>query len=385
MRILILHSRYRSGALSGENRVVVEEADLLRSAGHDVDVLAPSPDDSSRAALAARSLASVGIGAVVADRVRSRKIEIVHCHNVYPALGAGVFTAAAKGGAAVVVTLHNYRSMCLAGTFFRDGHVCQDCLGRLPWPGVVHACYRGSRSQSAVLAASLVAARAMQTLDSVHRFLAVSAFIRKKHIEAGFPADRILVKPNVVAAQTLREGPGTYFLLLSRLVVEKGISDIVRAWDEDLGELRIAGDGPERVHLERLAMGRGVRLEGAVSPEVIPALLAGARALLLPSLWFEGQPRVVVEAYAAGVPVVATRIGGLAEVVIDGETGITVPLGDSEGWRTAAKRLKEDGLSVRLGEAAHRIWMERFSPERGLTMLEAAYGEALEERVRSSE
>ncbi len=383
MRILILHSRYRSGSISGENRVVLEEAELLRSGGHDVEVHAPSSDEFRKVALAARSLNSYGIARVVGDRVRKSGVEVVHCHNLYPALGAGVLRAAEASGVAVVVTLHNYRFMCPAGTFFRDGHVCQDCLGRLPWPGVLHGCYRESRVESAVLAVSLVAARAARRLHSVHRFLAVSAFIRAKHIEAGFPAERILVKPNVVPAQTPRTGPGTYFLILSRLVVEKGISEIVRAWDDDIGELRIAGDGPQRPQLERLAAGRSVHLLGAISPEKIPALLAGARALLVPSSWFEGQPRVVLEAYAAGVPVIASRIGGLAEAVIENKTGITVQLGDLQAWRSAAGQLADDELSVRLGRAAHALWAEQFSPKRGLTMLEVAYREALDERARS--
>jgi len=371
--------------MSGENRVVREEAELLRRGGHDVELLAPSPDESRKVTLAARSLDSFGIGRIVGDRVRSRGVDVVHCHNLYPALGAGVLRAAEHAGAAVVMTLHNYRLMCPAGTFFRDGRVCQDCLGRLPWPGVAHACYRESRSESAVLAASLVVARTTRKLDAVHRFLAVSAFVRDKHVEASFPAERIIVKPNVVPAQTQRQGAGTYFLVLSRLVVEKGVAEIIRSWDPSLGELRVAGDGPERGRLESLAVGRGVHLDGAMAPEEIPALLAGARALLVPSSWFEGQPRVILEAYAAGVPVIASRIGGLAEAVIDNETGITVDPGDTEAWRAAARQLGDDDkLTIRLGRAAHALWAERFNPTRGLEMLEAAYGEALDERALSA-
>jgi len=383
VRILILHSRYRSGLISGENRVVAEEANLLRRGGHEVEVIAPSPDEFRRATLAARSLNSFGIGRVVANRVRASGAEIVHCHNLYPAFGAGVLRDAERSGAAVVVTLHNYRFMCLAGTFFRDGRVCQDCLGRLPWPGVIHACYRESRSESAVLAGSLVNARVSRRLSSVHRFFAVSTFVREKHVEAGFPEERILVKPNFVPEQTQRSGPGTYFLVLSRLSVEKNISEIVSCWDKDLGELRIAGDGPELAELERLGAGRDVQFDGAVSPEEIPSLLTGARALLVPSSCFEGQPRVVLEAYAAGVPVIASRIGGLAEAVIEDETGITVQPGDRKAWRSAVQQFADDRLSVRLGDGARSLWRARFSPRSGLTMLEAGYDEALYERNRS--
>ena len=378
MRILVLHNRYLTGALSGENRVVDAEAALLREGGHDVDFLGPSPGRLSAPALAARTLASVGVARTVHDRVRRDRVDVVHAHNLYPAYGARTLAAASNAGAAVVLTLQNYRLMCVAGTFFRNGHVCEDCLNRRPrWPGVVHGCYRGSRAQSAVLSMAIAGARAAGVYASVHRFLSVSSFMREKHVDAGFPAERIVVKPNFVPPALQRTGPGTYFLAVSRLVAEKGISEIVGAWDKDLGELRIAGDGPEREKLERLANGRGVHFEGALSPEQLPALVAGARALLVPSTWYEGHPRVILEAYAAGVPVIASRIGGLVEAVIEDETGFTVETGDAAGWRDAARQLCEDELSVRLGRAAHSLWANRFSPERGLAMLEESYAQAL--------
>jgi glycosyltransferase involved in cell wall biosynthesis len=317
----------------------------------------------------------------VSERIRAEGIEIIHCHNLFPTLGAGVVEAASKAGAAVVLTLHNYRLMCVAGTFFRDGRVCEDCLGRPRWPGVVHGCYRGSRAQSAVLSTALARARG-GAWDRVDRFLAVSSFIRRKHVEAGYPGERIVVKPNVVPAQVRRQAPGDYFLILSRLSVEKGITDVVRSWDDGLGELRIAGDGPKRSEIERLAVGRGVRVEGPVAPSEVAALLAGARALLLPSLWYEGHPRVLLEAYAAGVPVVASRIGSLADAVSEGETGLTVTPGDGDGWRQAARRLLDDDVSLRMGECAFASWAAHFSPERGRAALEDAYADALDARAR---
>jgi glycosyltransferase involved in cell wall biosynthesis len=384
MRILILHSRYRSGSLSGENRVVDEEAGLLRQGGHHVQVLSPSPDDFSRPELATRSLTSRGVAGLVHDRVRSERIEIVHCHNLFPALGPAVLTAASDAGAAVVATLHNYRLLCMAGTLFRNGRVCQDCLGRSPLAGLVHACYRGSHPESAIMTATFLAARARRTFDSVDRFLAVSAFVRAKHIEAGFSPERILVKPNVVGPQEQRVGAGRYFLILSRLSAEKGIADIVASWDKDVGDLVIAGDGPEFERVKELAAGRGVVLRGAVAPSEIPELLSQARAILVPSSWYEGQPRVMLEAYASGVPVIGSRIGGVSELIEEGETGLTVPLDDASAWRRAAAELADDSISTRLGQGAYARWVDRFSPLRGLTALEAAYLAALDQRARRS-
>jgi len=383
MRVLILHSQYASGALSGENRVVADEVEMLRRGGHDVEVLDPSADQFSAPALAARSLASIGIARAVRDRVRADGIEVVHCHNLYPSLGARVLRSASEAGAGVVLTLHNYRLMCLAATFYRDGHVCEDCLGRSTLPGVLHACYRSSRTQSAVLTASLSFGKVGGWVSSVHRFLAVSEFVRMKHMEAGLPGERIIVKRSAVSASIRRERAGTYFLVLSRLSAEKGVAELVRTWTADFGKLRIVGDGPERATIEGLAHSRDVHLERPVAPDEIPTLMADARAVIVPSVCYESQSRVVVEAYAAGVPVIASRIGGLPEIVTDGETGVTVEPGDGQGWAAATKLLSDDDVSIRYGLAAYARWRADFSPERGLAMLESAYAEALEEKARS--
>lgn len=379
LRVLVLHSRYLSGALSGENRVVADEAELLRSAGHEVEVVSSSPDTLSRGQLARRVLAPRGTRELRAA-IEGRGADVVHAHNLFPAIGPGALAAAARAGAAVVLTLHNYRLMCLAGTFRRDGHACEVCLGRVPWRGVVHRCYRGSTAESAVLAASLAGHRLRGSFDSVHRFLAVSDFVRDKHVEAGLPADRIVVKPNVVPASLRRAGPGAYYLVLGRLSHEKGVAGLVRAWRPELGELRVVGDGPERREIVALARGRGVSVHDPVPPEDVPAVLADARALLLPSLSYEGQPRVVLEAYAAGVPVIAHRVGAMEELVPDGVTGVLVPVEDAAAWHEAARRLRDDAVSEQLGEAAHGLWAQRFGPERGLAALEAAYRDALAAR-----
>jgi glycosyltransferase involved in cell wall biosynthesis len=382
VRILVLHSRYRSGALSGENRVVADEVQLLRGAGHEVDLLTPSSEGQSRVTLGVRTLTSSGVAREVRARLRREGVSVVHLHNLFPALGPEVIRAATEAGAAVVLTLHNFRLLCIAGTFFRDGRVCEECFRRPPWPGVLHGCYRSSRLESSVVATSLVVSRLRRTFASVHRFLAVSDFVRRRHVEAGFPARRIAVKPNFVPALPRRTGPGSYFLVLGRLSREKGVRTVVEAWSRTLPELLVAGDGPERSGLEQMAAGRGVRFVGELASGEVPTALAGARALLVPSICYEGQPRAILEAFAAGVPVVASRIGGLTELVTDEVTGFTVSPGDARGWQEAVRRLLDDEVSLRLGAGAHALWSERFAPERALALLESAYREAIAERDR---
>jgi glycosyltransferase involved in cell wall biosynthesis len=219
---------------------------------------------------------------------------------------------------------------------------------------------------------------------AVDRFLAVSEFVRDRHVDAGFPSERVVVKPNFVRSTVVREGPGTHFLVLSRMSVEKGLDELVQAWKPELGTLRVVGDGPLRAQIERLAAGRGVQVEPPIEPNEVPSAVAAARAVLIPSACYEGQPRVALEAYAAGVPIVVSRLGALPELVDGGETGLTVAPGDLDGWRAAARVLADDETSRRLGAGALRRWESMFSPERGLRALESAYAAACESRDAQS-
>jgi glycosyltransferase involved in cell wall biosynthesis len=372
MRVLVLHSRYLSGTSSGENRVVEDEVELLRAAGHEVRLWAPSPEDgagASRLSLGMRAVWSHRAARRVARLAAELRPDVIHVHNLYPMLSPAVLRTAA---APVVVTLHNYRLLCLPASFLRDDRACEDCLGKLPWRGVVHRCYRGSAAGSATVAASLAVHRRAGTFRHVSAFLAVSEFVRDKHLEAGMDAARIRVKPNFVAPMPRREGPGGDFLYLGRLSSEKGLDRLVGQWRDVAGRLVIVGDGPDRARLEAAAPDT-VEFRGAVPPDQVGGYLARARALVLPSICYEGAPRTVVEAYAAGVPVIANRNGALPGVVADGVTGLLVDPASPGGWRDALGRLGDDAASVRLGEGAFAAWHSRYSPEQGLADLEAAY------------
>jgi glycosyltransferase involved in cell wall biosynthesis len=355
---------------------VADEARLLQEAGHEVHVFEASVNgafDTLRAGPG--TIWDPGRAAAVRWLIRRYHADVVHFHNLFPALSPAVIRAAAAEGVPVVMTLHNFRLMCLPATFLRDGRVCEDCLGRLPWPGVVHGCYRGSRAQSAVLATSFVLHRWLGTFERVRQFIAVSGFVRDKHVAAGFDPSRIVVKPNFAWPGPRREGPGRFFLFLGRLSPEKGVAALLRAWRPDLGRLLVVGEGPEAPRLRRLAPG-GVEFLGAVPHEEARRLVAQARAVLVPSIWYEAFPRVVVEAYASGVPVVASRIGALPEVVEDEVTGLLVEPGSPASWAAAVERLCHDRLSERLGEGAYRAWAARYTPEANLRRLEEIHAAA---------
>jgi glycosyltransferase involved in cell wall biosynthesis len=370
MRILVLHSRYASGHLSGENRVVADEACLLAQAGHEVRVWAPS-GEGLRGARAVRA----GVRAVwswaAAKDVRDFRPDVVHCHNLFPLLSPAVLRQA-SGEAPVVVTLHNYRLLCLPATFVRDGRSCEDCLGRIPWRGAVYGCYRGSRAASAPLALSLTLHRAIGSFDRVSLYLAVSEFVREKHVQAGFPRARIRVKPNFVWPSEQRCGPGGAFLYVGRLAPEKGIRQLVEAWRAVPAPLVVVGDGPDAKRL-RSSLPPNVELRPPVPPEEIPRLLASARALVFPTLAYEGAPRAILEAFAAGVPVLARSVGAVPELVENGVSGLLLPSLAAAEVAAAAERLLDDTEAESMGEAAWATWRDRYSPERGLANLEEAY------------
>ncbi len=374
MRIAVLHSRYLSGPASGENRVLGDDVKLLTDAGHEVRTWTPSPGTGpkAQAKAALQAVWSAEAVAQVRELVGRWGAEIVHCHNLFPLVSPAVIREAGARGAGVVMTLHNYRLMCLSGSFYRDNHNCEECLGHLPWRGVVHRCYRESALAGGVLAASLTVHRSVSTFDRVDRFLAVSDFVRKKHIEAGIAAERIEVTPQFAWPTARREGPGDYFLYLGRLTREKGANALIDSWTPDLGRLVVVGDGSEMAHLRAVAP-PNVEFRGLVPWEAVPTLLRGARALLVPSLWNDAAPRSVTEAYAAGVPVLASRRGGLSEIVKDEETGLLVAPGASSEWAAAVRRLSDDKEAIRLGEGAWRLWSEMHRPEHSLSRLEGAY------------
>ena len=374
MRILLLHSRYRSGAASGENRVVEDEARLLSESGHDVEVWDPSVGTPSGIRLlraGARVVWGRGASAEVRTRMARFRPDVVHVHNLFPALSTSVLRTV-TGRAPLVMTLHNYRLHCLPGVFLRDGRVCEDCLGRTPWPGVLHGCYQGSVPASLALASSLVLHRRLRTFDGVDLYLAISEFVRKKNIEGGLRGDRIMVKPHFVWGGEIREGPGDYFLYLGRLSPEKGVAALIDAWRGVQARLLIVGDGPEASSLRERAPSN-VEFRSTVPPETARALLGSARAILVPSLSHEGAGRVVLEAYAAGVPALASRSGGLPEVISDGETGLLLPVGNPHAWAEGVTRLLSDAESERMGRAAFELWRRAYGPQSGRARLEDAY------------
>jgi len=289
-----------------------------------------------------------------------------------------------------VQTLHNYRLWCPAAKFLRDGKVCEACLGRNAWPGVVHACYRGSRPATAAAAAMLAVHRRMGSWQTkVDVYIALTEFTRRKFVEGGLPAERIVVKPNFVAGDLEpKTQPGGYVLFVGRLSEEKGPQLLPSAWRSMPTKipLRIVGDGPLLETLSREVRASSlaeIELAGQRTPDEVRALMHGARFLVFPSMWYEGFPMTIAEAFAGGLPVVATRLGSMAEIVQDGVTGLHVEPGNAADLaaKVAWAWNHPEGLA-RMGRAARAEYEAKYQPSTNYDMLMDIYRRAMARRAQ---
>lgn len=337
MRILSIHNSYQIRGGEDESRAAEER--LLRERGHCVEVYEENNDriaSLNPAQLAMKTIWSAEAYQTVNQRLKKANYDIVHVQNFFPLISPSVYYAARAQQVPVVQTLRNYRLLCPNALFFRDGNVCEDCLGKaVPAPAIVHGCYRDNRIATGVTATMLSMHRALQTwMNMVDVYVALTEFARNKFIEGGFPADKIVVKPNFVYPDPgIGEGKGRYALFVGRLSVEKGLDTLLAAW-EHLGEkipLKIVGEGPLANQVAEVSSRLpSVQWLGRRPMNEVYDLMGEATMLIFPSKWYETFGRVAVEAFAKGTPVIAAKIGAIAELIEHGRTGLHFPPGDSE-------------------------------------------------------
>jgi glycosyltransferase involved in cell wall biosynthesis len=383
VKVLQVHTQYREQG--GEDSVVRAEGELLTAAGHDVVLhVARNP---SGAVGAGASLAMSAWNPLAARRVRrvAERVrpDIAHVHNTWYALSPSVLAALTAAGVPVVMTLHNYRLLCANANLYRDGHVCEDCVGSHPWHGVRHRCYRGSLVASTPAAGSIALHQALGTWNRhVRLFLALNEFARSRFIRGGIPAHKIHIKPNFVRDPGSRPSPPSRsrtVLFVGRLESEKGIETLLDAWDawDSSGfELVLVGDGRLRPALQRRAR-PGVRLAGSLSRDAVLALMLRSRALVFPSLLYEGQSIAVLEALGCGLPVLASRLGGNVELLRGWAEDRLVAPGQRVAWTEALRRLEDGDRLDRAGLDARRLYERYFSEQTARRLLEEAYRTAL--------
>ncbi len=380
MRVLIAHNGYQQRG--GEDSVVDAEINLLRSHGHAVEVYGQHNDEITampNLLLARQTLWSSRTTEDIAELISNFKPDVIHVHNTFPLISPSIYWAAAKASIPVVQTLHNFRLLCPQAMFLREGRVCEDCLGNVPWRGVVHGCYRDSKAQTAVLAGMVTLHRAIGTWrNKVTRYIALNEFCRRKFIEGGLPEKLIVVKPNFIEfpaqSEALRQG----FLFVGRLSAEKGIDVLVNAVRKLSNvSVRIAGTGPEAALLEGTV---GLQALGDLPSEAVHLEMSQSNALILPSIWYENFPRTLVEAFACGLPVIASRIGALAELIEEGVTGLLFEPGNADDLAIKMQWAQQNPTQMlQMGLNARKLYEAKYTADRNYEQLIAIYRDAITE------
>lgn len=379
-KILVVHNSYRWRG--GEDTVAEAEVSLLRENDHPVDIYCRHNDaivEMPRVAVAQETLWSARTIDDLGLRIRAFKPDVIHVHNTFPLVSPSLFWVAARQRLPVVQTLHNFRLLCPQAMFLRNNQVCEDCLGTAPWRGVVRRCYRDSATQSAVLASMLTLHRALGTYrHKVTRYIALNRFCHDKFVEGGLPPERISIKPNFVAAPEPGIGPRSGALFVGRLSPEKGIEVLLDALDR-LPDVMIdvLGEGPE---LERVRQHPRARYVGARERAEVFAKMQCASYLVMPSIWYETFALVLLEAFACGLPVIATRLGAMQELIDDGRTGLLFEPGSSEDLANKiawAERHPE--AMARMGRNARAEYVAKYTPDSNYQQLISIYDRAIAE------
>lgn len=386
MRVLVLHNHYQQPG--GEDQVFAAESDLLQVRGH--RVLQYTLHNDSVTGMSRPGLAGVTVWNRAAYRevralIRRERPQVAHFHNTFPLISPAAYYAARAEGVPVIQTLHNYRLVCPNALFFREGRVCEDCSGKpVPWPGVVHACYRGSRSSSGVVAAMLTAHRALGTWTrTVDLYIALTEFARQKFVQGRLPAEKISVKPNFLYPDPgAGEGRGEYVLFVGRLSQEKGVGTLLAAWKQLRRKVRlkIVGDGPLAPALAEAAE-RAPEVEylGRQPKNQVLALMKDAQALIFPSEWYEGFPMVIAEAYAVGLPVIASNLGSMSSLIDSGRTGLHFHPNDPRDLASRVEWAFGHRQELRRMRGQARAEFEsKYTAERNYQMLMEIYQSAVE-------
>src|SRR2546421_5236071 len=361
MKVVVAHTRYSSAQPSGENTIVDAEIAALREAGVEVLPFIRSSDEIGtlpaiqKALLPISPIRAAPAQAALRELIRTEKPDLLHLHNPYPLISPWIVRTAQAHGLPVLHTVHNYRQVCANGLYFRGGHVCHDCRGRaVPLPAVVHACYRGSRAQSALMATALTVHRG--TWRGVDRYLALTDAIAAHLRDFGIPDERIVVKPNSVPDPGPPAPLGDGFLFVGRLSPEKGVSLLLDAWARrPEGTLRIVGDGPLRPLVESRS---DVVFLGPQDRAGVRAAMRDSAVRHWPSTWHDVLPTVILEALAAGRPVLGTDLGGIPYLV--GDAGWTVPP-TVDALAAALPRARAEAPSR--AAAARKRYESTFTPE----------------------
>ncbi|MCA9942324.1 MAG: glycosyltransferase family 4 protein [Anaerolineales bacterium] len=385
LKILLAHNYYLQAG--GEDVVFSNEKNILEEAGHEVITYERNNSEIEHLSMVGKlSLLPTSVWAQDSFQdfnqiIERHKPQIVHLINTFPLISPSVYYASQRANIPVIQSIYNYRLLCPSAVFYRNGKICEECLGKaIPWPGIVHACYRNSRMGTATIASMLASHKLLGTWrKQVDTYIVATDFIRKKLIRGGLPASKIVVKPNYVSKDPgIRKGSKDFAVFVGRLTAEKGVWTLLEAWKSlpDIG-LKIVGDGPlwdDLTSYHKVSGENNVEFVGRLSKEEMLNLIKEARFLVFPSEWYEGFPMILVEAFACAVPVIASNIGTISDIVSNGNNGLTFNNGDSIDLANKVKwALSNSEKMEKLGLNARKEYELRYTAQKNYEVLYGIY------------
>jgi len=384
MRILIVHNRYQH--MGGEDAVFEAEVQMLNEQGHEVTAVVVNNDNITspihKIGAAISSVYSKQGCALVAGYLERVKPDIMHVHNYFPRLSPYIFKTAHRYGVPTVHTLHNYRAICPSATFLNNGEIDETCLRHSAFRMVPKRVYRGSYLGTAAVAMMIEYHKAFHTWErDVDVFIALTQFSRRKFIQAGFPADKIHIKPNFVDAPKraeLKPHERNGALFVGRMSKEKGVDTLLKAWREIDYPLTLVGGGD--MDGLRSIERANVNCLGIVRRDEVYDVMSRARFLVMPSEWYEGFPVTLCEAYAMGLPVVASDIGSLSELVEESITGYKFESGNVAALRDTAMKMINSPLEAEeMSTNARRTYEMHYTKEKNYSQLMNIYEKVIEQ------
>ncbi|HEX8041194.1 MAG TPA: glycosyltransferase [Chryseosolibacter sp.] len=386
MRILQIHNRYQYRG--GEDYVFESEADLLREHGHHVEQLLF--DNNKIKTWKDKLSAATGVvynrssRKIVEEKITSFRPDVIHVHNFIVLASPSIFFAARKHGIPVILTLHNFRLICPSATlYFRNGIYERSIRSVLPIDAIWKGVYRDSRWQTAAIATMTFFHHVTGTWKRrIDRYIALTEFARNKFERSalGIPPHKFALKPNFVKDYGTGEpSRADFFLYAGRLTPEKGIQTLLKAASSGEFSLTIVGGGPLEAEVENAARRfSNVRYLGFQDKTQVVSLLKKCRALIFCSTWFEGLPITILEAFCTGTPVIASKLGSMAEIVTDHINGLHFRAGDAKDLCRAINHLAKDpALAETLSRNARSTYLRDYTPETNYALLLRLYEEAV--------
>ena len=391
-KVIILHNKYKISG--GEDAVVKQESLLLKKNGDLIDV--HYLDNNVINGFLVKVLVLIQTPFVCFTKktidkliVNKLKPSVIHVHNYFPLLSPSIFYTIKREKIPVVHTLHNYRSVCPTALLMFDGKIEERSVKKTCWWAVRKKVYRNSAIGTFALCCMIELHKKLGTWhNKVDAFITLTEFSRDKFIEAGWPADKIYVKPNFIVdkfngAKSV-DKKGGFAVYVGRLSEEKDIVTLLKSWQNINFPLKIIGTGPLK-HLVTHSGDPNIEYLGKLPSEQVIDWVKDAEFLVLPSICYEGFPMVLVEAMCCGTPSIVSKLGSMEEIISHGKTGLHFEAGNSDDLSLKVNNLIENkALLATMAYNARQEYLAKYTPEINYQQLMTIYQHAIANAAQES-